>query len=73
MRFKPDAMNYVFLDEPQNIPGFERMIDSLFIKKNVVLYVTGTNAWLLSGELATLLTGRYIEIAMLPFSLAECV
>lgn len=49
------------------------MIDSLFIKKNVVLYVTGTNAWLLSGELATLLTGRYIEIAMLPFSLAECV
>ncbi|MDR2519739.1 MAG: ATP-binding protein [Eubacteriaceae bacterium] len=66
-----DSMNYVFLDEVQNIAGFERMVDSLFIKKNVDLYVTGSNAWLLSGELATLLTGRYIEISMLPFSYAE--
>lgn len=67
----PDAMNYVFLDEVQNVANFERMVDSLFIKKKVDLYVTGSNAWLLSGELATLLTGRYIEIAMLPFSYAE--
>ncbi|MDR2779905.1 MAG: ATP-binding protein, partial [Synergistaceae bacterium] len=67
----PDKMNYVFLDEAQNVAGFERMVDSLFIKKNVDLYVTGSNARLLSGELATLLTGRYIEISMLPFSFAE--
>jgi predicted AAA+ superfamily ATPase len=67
----PDAMNYIFLDEVQNVVNFERMVDSLFIKKNVDLYITGSNAWLLSGELATLLTGRFIEIAMLPFSFAE--
>jgi predicted AAA+ superfamily ATPase len=67
----PDAMNYVFLDEVQNVVGFERMMDSLFIKRNVDLYVTGSNAWLLSGELATLLTGRYVEISMLPFSFGE--
>ncbi|MDR2780375.1 MAG: AAA family ATPase, partial [Synergistaceae bacterium] len=70
-RLTPDEMNYVFLDEAQNVAGFERMADSLFIRKNVDLYVTGSNAWLLSGELATLLTGRYIEISMLPFSFAE--
>jgi predicted AAA+ superfamily ATPase len=63
----PDAMNYIFLDEVQNVANFERMVDSLFIKKNVDLYITGSNAWLLSGELATLLTGRFVEIAMLPF------
>jgi predicted AAA+ superfamily ATPase len=64
-------MNYIFLDEVQNIKTFERLVDSLFIKKNVDLYVTGSNAYLLSGELATLLTGRYIEISILPFSFAE--
>jgi predicted AAA+ superfamily ATPase len=67
----PDRMNYIFLDEVQNIAGFERMVDSLFIKENVDLYITGSNAYLLSGELATLLTGRYIEISILPFSFAE--
>jgi predicted AAA+ superfamily ATPase len=70
-RLEPDAMNYVFLDEVQNVANFERIVDSLFIRRNVDLYVTGSNAWLLSGELATLLTGRYIEIALLPFSFAE--
>jgi len=70
-RLVPDKMNYVFLDEVQNITGFERMADSLYIKKNVDLYITGSNAHLLSSELATLLTGRHIEIHVLPFSFAE--
>ncbi|GHU54503.1 hypothetical protein FACS189442_0820 [Spirochaetia bacterium] len=55
----------------QNIKTFERLVDGLFIKKNVDLYITGSNAFLLSGELATLLTGRYIEISILPFSFDE--
>ncbi len=67
----PDKMNYVFLDEVQNIAHFERMADSLYIKKNVDLYITGSNAHLLSSELATLLTGRHIEVHILPFSFAE--
>jgi len=67
----PDKMNYVFLDEVQNIANFERMTDSLYIKKNVDLYITGSNAHLLSSELATLLTGRHVEIHVLPFSFAE--
>ncbi|MDR0971373.1 MAG: ATP-binding protein [Bacteroidales bacterium] len=66
-----DKMNYIFLDEVQNVKDFERLVDSLFIRKNVDLYVTGSNAYLLSGELATLLTGRYIEISILPFSFSE--
>jgi predicted AAA+ superfamily ATPase len=70
-RLHPTEMNYVFLDEPQNIKDFERLVDSLYIKNNVDLYITGSNANLLSGELATLLTGRYLEIAMLPFSFQE--
>ena len=64
---------YVFLDEVQNVPGFQRAIDSLYIKKNVYVYITGSNAYLLSGELATLLSGRYIEIKMLPLSFKEYV
>jgi len=67
----PDKMNYVFLDEAQNVAHFERMVDSLYIKKNVDLYITGSNAHLLSSELATLLTGRHIEVHILPFSFAE--
>ena len=65
------GMNYIFLDEVQNVENFERLVDGLYIKKNVDLYITGSNGYLLSGELATLLTGRYIEIEMLPFSFAE--
>jgi predicted AAA+ superfamily ATPase len=70
-RLVANKMNYIFLDEVQNIANFERMVDSLYIKKNVDLYITGSNAYLLSSELATLLTGRYIEINILPFSFAE--
>ncbi len=64
---------YVFLDEVQNIPEFQKAVDSLYIKKNVDVYITGSNAYLLSGELATLLSGRYIEIKMLPLSFKEYV
>ena len=62
---------YVFLDEIQNIPDFQRVVDALYIKKNLDVYITGSNAMLLSGELATLLSGRYIEIKMLPLSFKE--
>lgn len=63
--------NYIFLDEVQNIPFFEKLVDGLFATKNVDVYITGSNAFLLSGELATLLSGRYIEISILPFSFNE--
>jgi predicted AAA+ superfamily ATPase len=66
-------MNYIFLDEVQKIKHFEELVDSLFVKKNVDLYITGSNAFLLSGELATLLTGRYITIHLLPFSFKEYI
>ena len=62
---------YIFLDEIQNVNEFEKTVDSLFINKNVDLYITGSNAYLLSSELATLLTGRFIEIKMLPLSFKE--
>lgn len=62
---------YVFLDEVQNVSEFERLVDGLFVKTNVDVYITGSNAFLLSGELATLLSGRYIEISILPFSFKE--
>lgn len=62
---------YVFIDEVQNVPMFQKAVDSLYIKKNVDVYITGSNAYLLSGELATLLSGRYIEIKMLPLSFKE--
>ena len=64
---------YVFLDEVQNVRMFQKAVDSLYIKKNVDVYITGSNAYLLSGELATLLSGRYIEIKMLPLSFKEYV
>lgn len=70
-RLVPDEMNYVFLDEIQEVPDFQKAVDSLFVRKNVDLYITGSNARMLSGELATLLSGRYIEIQILPFSFAE--
>jgi predicted AAA+ superfamily ATPase len=65
-RLHPGKMNYVFLDEVQNVPEFQRAADSLYIKKNVDLYLTGSNAYMLSAEIATILSGRYIEIHMLP-------
>ena len=63
--------NYVFIDEVQNIPEFEKMLEGLYITSNIDLYVTGSNAYLLSSELATLLTGRAYEINVLPFSFSE--
>ena len=63
--------NYVFIDEVQKVEGFQKAVDSLYIKKNVDLYITGSNANLLSSELSTLLSGRYIEIKMLPLSFKE--
>ena len=66
-----DKMNYIFLDEVQNIKDFQRLVDSLYIKENCDVYITGSNAHLLSGELATLLTGRYIETPILPLQFSE--
>ena len=68
---KKDKMNYVFIDEVQKINEFQKAVDSLYIKKNVDIYITGSNANLLSSELATLLSGRYIEVKMLPLSFKE--
>ena len=62
---------YVFLDEIQHVPQFEKAVDSLFIKGNVDLYITGSNGFFMSGELATLLSGRYVELRMLPLSFKE--
>lgn len=70
-RLCPDKMTYIFLDEIQKVDSFQKAVDSLFIKENTDIYITGSNACLLSGELATLLTGRYVEISMLPLSFAE--
>lgn len=63
--------NYVFLDEVQHVAEFERVVDGLAVREDVDLYITGSNAYFLSGELATLLTGRYVELRMLPFSFSE--
>lgn len=70
-KLQNDKSNYVFLDEVQNIPFFEKLVDGLFTTENVDVYITGSNAFLLSSELATLLSGRYIEISILPFSFKE--
>lgn len=72
-RLLPDRMNYIFLDEVQRVSDFKKAVDSLFIKKNCDVYIAGSNAYLLSGELATLLSGRYVEIKMLPLSFKEYV
>lgn len=72
-RLLPDKMNYIFLDEVQRVENFQKAVDGLFIKKNCDVYITGSNAYLLSGELATLLSGRYVEIKMLPLSFKEYV
>ena len=66
-------MNYIFLDEIQRVENFPEVVDSLYIKDNVDLYLTGSNSSLLSSEIATLISGRYVEIKMQPFSFAEFV
>ncbi|MCA6079845.1 MAG: ATP-binding protein [Endomicrobium sp.] len=68
-----DKTNYIFLDEIQNVGNFQKVVDSLYIKKNVDLYVTGSNAYMFSGQTATLLSGRYVEIPMLPLSFKEYI
>ncbi len=68
-----DKMNYIFLDEIQHVERFEKVVDSLFVKKNADVYITGSNAYFMSGELATLLSGRYVELKMLPLSFKEYV
>lgn len=70
-RLVSGKVTYVFLDEIQKVPFFEKAVDSLYVKPDVDLYITGSNAYLLSGDLATLLTGRYVEIGMLPLSFRE--
>lgn len=64
---------YIFLDEIQNVPGFQKVVDSLYVKDNTDVYITGSNSFLLSSELSTLLSGRYVEISMLPLSFREYV
>ena len=70
-RLHPEKTTYIFLDEIQQVVNFQKAVDSLYVKQNVDIYITGSNAYLLSGELATLLSGRYVEINMLPLSFAE--
>lgn len=70
-RLCQDKMTYIFLDEIQKVESFEKVVDSLYVKENTDIYITGSNAYMLSGDLATLLTGRYVEISMLPFSFKE--
>lgn len=72
-KISKDRKNYVFLDEVQQVQNFQEAVDWLYAKKNIDLYITGSNAFLLSGELATLLSGRYVEIKMLPLSFKEYV
>ena len=70
-RLDENNMNYIMIDEIQNIDEFEKAINSLYIKDNVDIYLTGSNAKFLSSEIATILTGRYIEINVLPLSFKE--
>lgn len=70
-RLVKDKMTYIFLDEIQHVENFPRVIDSLYIKKNVDIYITGSNAYMLSSEIATLISGRYVQIEMLPLSFKE--
>lgn len=72
-RLQKDKQNYIFLDEVQRVEDFQKAVDGLYAKKNTDIYITGSNAHLLSGELATLLSGRYAEISMLPLSFREYV
>jgi predicted AAA+ superfamily ATPase len=66
---KKNVTNYVFIDEVQNVPEFEKLLEGLYVHPNIDLYVTGSNAFLLSSELATLLTGRAYEINVLPLNI----
>lgn len=70
-RLVSGKMTYIFLDEVHHVHDFPKVVDSLYIKKNIDLYITGSNAYMLSSEIATLLAGRYVQIEMLPLSFKE--
>lgn len=70
-KLNKNKKNYIFLDEIQNVKNYEKAVDSLFLNKNCDIYLTGSNAFFMSGELATLLSGRYVELKILPLSFKE--
>ena len=70
-RLVENEMMYIFLDEIQNVPSYEKVVDSLHVKENIDIYITGSNSYIFSGQLATYLSGRYIEIPILPLSFKE--
>lgn len=70
-RLAENKMMYIFLDEIQNVPSYEKVVDSLHVKENIDIYITGSNSYIFSGQLATYLSGRYIEIPVLPLSFKE--
>ena len=70
-QMQPSSMNYILLDEIQHVSDFEKAVNSLFIKDNADVYITGSNAYFMSGELATVLSGRYVELRMQPLSFKE--
>lgn len=70
-RLVENKMMYIFLDEIQNVPSYEKVVDSLHVKENIDIYITGSNSYIFSGQLATYLSGRYIEIPILPLSFKE--
>lgn len=70
-RLVAGKVTYIFLDEIQHVEDFPKVVDSLYIKKNVDIYITGSNVYMLSSEIATLISGRYVQIEMLPFSFKE--
>jgi predicted AAA+ superfamily ATPase len=72
-RLQGDCRNYIFIDEVQTVPEFQRAVDGLYVRKDCDVYITGSNAHILSGDLATLLSGRYVEIKMLPLSFREYI
>ncbi|MDR1206641.1 MAG: ATP-binding protein [Peptococcaceae bacterium] len=72
-RMQEDCMNYIIIDEVQTVPEFQKAVDGLYVHKNCDVYITGSNAYILSGDLATLLSGRYVEIKMLPLSFREYI
>lgn len=70
-RIKDDSKYYIFLDEIQNVEEFERAVNSFRATENVSIFITGSNSRLLSGELATLLSGRYVSFRIMPFNFSE--
>lgn len=70
-RINPNKQNYIFLDEIQRVESYEKVVDSLYVKEYIDIYIAGSNSYMLSSDLATLLTGRYVEIKMLPLSFKE--